>query len=48
MSEHQIKTINFDNFQSVVDDFIERSSHEFGEMHASSFFELLLKRWLRG
>lgn len=44
MSEHQIKTIDFDKFQLVADGFIERSSHEFGEMPASSFFELLFEK----
>lgn len=44
MSEHRIKTMDFDEFQSVVDGFIERSSHEFGEMPASSFFELLFEK----
>jgi hypothetical protein len=44
MSENQIKTIDFDEFQSVEDGFIERSSHEFGEMPASSFFELLFEK----
>lgn len=31
----------FDKFQRLIDDFIDRSSHEFGEMPTSSFFELL-------
>jgi hypothetical protein len=44
MSEHQIQTIDFDKFQSIADGFIERSSHEFGEMPASSFFELLFEK----
>ena len=44
MSEHRIKTMDFDEFQSVADGFIERSSHEFGEMPASSFFELLFDK----
>lgn len=44
MTENQIKTIDFDEFQSVADGFIERSSHGFGEMPASSFFELLFER----
>ncbi len=39
-----IKTIDFDEFQSVADGFIERSSQEFGEMPASSFLELLFER----
>ena len=44
MSENQIETIDFEEFQSVADRFIERSSHEFGEMPASSFFELLFEK----
>ena len=36
--------MDFDEFQSVADRFIERSSHEFGEMPASSFFELLFEK----
>ncbi len=44
MTENQIKTIDFDEFQSVADGFIERSSREFGEMSASSFFELLFEK----
>lgn len=33
-----------DKFQSIADAFIDRSSQEFGEMPASSFFELLFER----
>ena len=44
MAENRIKTIDFDEFQSIADGFIERSSHEFGEMPASSFFELLFEK----
>ena len=44
MSEHRIKTIDFDQFQAVADRFIECSSSEFGEMSASSFFELLFEK----
>ena len=44
MTENQIKTIDFDEFQSVADGFIERSSRGFGEMPASSFFELLFEK----
>lgn len=36
--------MDFDKFQSVADNFIDRSSREFGEMPASSFFELLFDR----
>ena len=44
MAENRIKTIDFDEFQLIADGFIERSSHEFGEMPASSFFELLFEK----
>ena len=44
MTENRIKIIDFDEFQSVADGFIERSSHEFGEMPALSFFELLFEK----
>lgn len=33
-----------DKFQRLIDDFIDRSSQEFGEMPASSFFELLFDK----
>ena len=44
MSERRIKTIEFDEFQSLADEFIDRSSQEYGEMPASSFFELLFEK----
>ena len=44
MTKNQIETIDFDEFQSIADGFIERSSHGFGEMPASSFFELLFEK----
>jgi hypothetical protein len=44
MSEKRLKTMDFDKFQLAVDEFIERSSQEFFEMPASSFFELLLDK----
>jgi hypothetical protein len=43
MSEQRIKTMDYDEFQLVAEQFIERSSHEFGEMPASSFFQLLME-----
>jgi len=43
MSEQTITTMDFDEFQSVIDGFIERSSQEYGEMPASVFFELLFE-----
>ena len=44
MSEQRIKTIEFDEFQSLADEFIDRSSQEYGEMPASTFFELLFEK----
>ena len=44
MSEKHLKLMDFDKFQSMADEFIDRSSQEFGEMPASSFFELLFDR----
>lgn len=44
MSEQKINTIDFDQFQSIADNFIERSSYAYGEMPASSFFELLFEK----
>lgn len=44
MAEQHLKTMDFDDFQAVADGFIERSSREFGEMPASSFFELLFEK----
>ena len=41
MSEQKITPIDFDKFQSIADGYIDRFSQEFGEMPASSFFELL-------
>jgi hypothetical protein len=35
--------MDYDEFQLVAEQFIERSSHEFGEMPASSFFQLLME-----
>jgi hypothetical protein len=39
-----ISTMEYDSFQRLIDDFIDHSSQEFGEMPASSFFELLFDR----
>ena len=44
MSEKHLKIMDVDKFQSIADEFIDRSSQEFGEMPASSFFELLFDR----
>lgn len=44
MSERPITTMDYEEFQLVVDAFIERSSQGFDEMPASVFFELLFER----
>lgn len=44
MSKKHLKIMDVDKFQSIADEFIDRSSQEFGEMPASSFFELLFDR----
>ena len=44
MSNKRLKIMDFDKFQSIADEFIHRSSQEFGEMPASAFFELLLDK----
>ena len=44
MSEPRIKTIEFDEFQTLADEFIERSSQGYGEMQASAFFDLLFEK----
>lgn len=36
--------MEYEDFLSLIDGFIERSSHEFGEMPASCFFELLFEK----
>lgn len=39
-----ISMMAFDKFQRLIDDFIDHSSHEFGKMPTSSFFELLFDK----
>lgn len=41
-----ISMMVYDEFQRLIDDFIDRSSQEFGEMPASSFFELLFDKMI--
>ena len=43
VSEPTITTMDFEEFQLVVDAFIERSSQGFDEMPASVFFALLFE-----
>jgi len=44
MSERIITAMEYEAIQSLIDNFIERSSQEYGEMPASVFFELLFER----
>jgi hypothetical protein len=44
MSEQTITDMEYEDFLSLIDGYIERSSQESGEMPASVFFELLFKR----
>ena len=43
-TQKAISTMEYDKFQLIADEFIDRSSKEFGEMPASSFFELLFDK----
>lgn len=36
--------MGYDQFQAIADRYIDRSSQEFGEMPATSFFELLFEK----
>ena len=44
MSDKAVTELDYEQFESLVDSFIERSLHEFGEMPASPFFELLFEK----
>lgn len=44
MSEQKIRTIDFDDFQSIANNFIEQSLESNGDMPASAFFELLFEK----
>lgn len=41
MMEKALTEMNYDEFQSLIEGYIDRSAQESGEMPASSFFELL-------
>jgi hypothetical protein len=43
-AQKAINMMEYDKFQRLADGFIDRSSHEFGEMPASIFFELLFEK----
>jgi hypothetical protein len=44
MVEKSLTEMSYDEFQALIDGYIERSSRETGEMPASTFFELLFER----
>ena len=44
MSEYGLTSMDFDKFQVLIDQYIERASKGFDEMPASIFFELLFAR----
>ena len=44
MNEQVITEMEYEDFLSLIDGYIERSSQEYDEMPASVFFELLFKR----
>jgi len=44
MVEKSLTEMSYDEFQVLIDGYIERSSRETGEMPASTFFELLFER----
>ena len=44
MVEKLLNEMSYDEFQVLIDGFIERSSQQTGEMPASVFFELLFER----
>jgi hypothetical protein len=47
VTQKAISTMEYDKFQRLIDDFINRSSQEFGDMPASSFFELLFDKMVK-
>lgn len=44
MTEKALTEMNYDEFQSLIEGYIDRSVQAGGEMPASSFFELLFDR----
>lgn len=44
MTEKSLTEMSYDEFQALIDGYIERSSQQTGEMPASVFFELLFER----
>jgi len=44
MIEKSLNEMSYDEFQALIDGYIERSSRQTGEMPASVFFELLFER----
>ncbi|MEW5988339.1 MAG: hypothetical protein AB1791_17045 [Chloroflexota bacterium] len=47
MPDQTITTMKYEAFQSLMDDYIDRSSKERSEMPASTFFELLFEQAAR-
>lgn len=44
MSEKLLTEMSYDEVEKLIDNFIERSSNQSGEVPAASFFELLFAR----
>jgi hypothetical protein len=44
MTEKLLTEMSYDEFQTLIDEYIDRSSQQTGEMPASTFFELLFER----
>lgn len=44
MTEKLLTEMSYDEFQTLIDEYIDRSSPQTGEMPASTFFELLFER----
>ena len=44
MSKQALTDMPYEEFQSLIDGYIDRSSKEYGELPASIFFQLLFER----
>lgn len=47
MTQEDIETMTPEAFDELIDNYIERTAHGYGEMPASVFFELLFERMSR-
>ncbi len=47
MNQEDIETMPEEAFTALIDNYIERTSRSYGEMPASTFFELLFERMSR-